>query len=170
MPIFLVDPANLDKAYSWMGAVYAPAPGGTHPVPADLTAQIAVLMAYIEARNPKKPDDNGGGGTTDTRTQPPSRTTRQTAPKTPPARTNGGTGTPPVVTLPQSNGNGKVIDTGDPPGLPEGFPGKEEFEAAGHTTMAAVEELADLGELQTVTGVGPIIEGKVQEYLGAFKD
>ncbi len=168
MPIFLVDPANLDKAYSWMGAVYAPAHGGTHPVPADLTAQIAVLMAYIEARNPKKPDD--GGGTTDLRTTPPSRKARQTAPKTPTAQTNGGAGTTPVVTLPQGNGNGKVIDTGDPPGLPEGFPGKAEFEAEGHTTLAAVEALADLGELQTVSGVGPKIEEQVTQYLDAFKD
>ena len=187
MPIILVDPATLDKSYSWMGAVYVPAEGGTFPVPAELTAQIAKLQAYIDARTPKKPDDGGttNGGTTDTRTapDPPARTPPST---TIPQRNDGGTGPPPVVTIPpgnggtgpstvvvvpKGNGNGQVVAPvdPDPTPLPEGFPGKAEFEAEGHSTREAVQELADIGELQSVTGVGPKIEEQVTQYLAAFK-
>lgn len=148
MPVYLVDPGGeLKQAYSWEGAVFAPAQGGTYPIPAALIEAVKKLEEYIAARQPK-PAENGGtpsNGATVSEVQVPTRMETK-------IESSGGETSP------------------SPPRLPDGFPGKSELEAADVTTIDGVQQRVDAGTLTDITGIGPQTATQIETYLQTYAE
>lgn len=158
MPVYLVDPGGLDTAYAWEGAVFAPAQGGTYPIPAELIEAVNKLKEYIAARQPK-PAENGAGTAEDLKVPGASTAGVVTASKE---------STGAVTANEESTGAETDSGPSPPQSLPDGFPGKSDLEAAGLSTIDNVQQRADDGTLTEISGIGRATAQQIETYLQTY--